>query len=60
METQKTLLSVKSSSSFKESIKVAARLWKGGQSLAPQFYVKMKGKDMVATLCVLYLTWLDI
>ena len=44
------------SSSFKGSSKVAARLWQGGKSLASQFYVHIKGKDVVATLCVLFLT----
>ena len=56
METQKTFLAVKSSSSFKDSTKVAARLRQGEKSLESQLYVHIKGKNMVATLCVLSLT----
>ena len=44
METPKTFLAVQSSSSFKDSVKVAARLRKGGQSLASQLYVHIKIK----------------
>ena len=60
METPKTFMAVQSNSSFKDSFKVAVRLRHGGQSLASQLYVNIKGKDMVATFCVLYLTLLDI